>query len=223
MPINGASSKPKITGSVQKPTWLKDDPVQLKSVKPAWAKSKSIVKQDSKSESSDGEKKDSSTASNPPVKKEVKLQSREIKVPQTIEKRVAAPPPLKKPEPKVEPKVEPIVEVKKEPKIVVIRNSAKLPSKSPTPTKPEPPLSKSTTPSKSPTPLKSSAPASKSSTPTSTSKSTTPSKSPSKTPDYTEESDDDTDFTSEEEEETEEEEEETESESESEEVSLSSP
>lgn len=214
MPINGAPSKPKTTGSVQKPSWLRDEPVQLKNVRPAWAKSKSISKQDSKSESSDGEKKEYIPCPANPIKKETKLQSREIKVPFTIEKKAAAQPPLKKPDPKPEPKVEPVVEVKKDPKIVVIRNNAKLPTKSES-------SSKSTTPSKSPTPLKSTTP-SKASTPsksTTSSKSTTPSKSPSKTPDYTEESDDedDSDFTEEEEEE--EEEETTESESE-EEVSL---
>lgn len=189
MPINGAPSKP--SGSVQKPAWLRDEPVQLKNVRPAWAKSKSIAKEDSKSESSDGEKKETPPNIAPTIKKEVKLQSREIKVPLTIEKKVAAPPPLKKPDPKVEQKVEAVVELKKEPKIVVVRN--KLPSKSPTPVKSE-------TPSKSPTPNKSSTISSKSTTP-SKSLSTTPSKSPSKTPDYTEESDDedDSDFTEEEE------------------------
>lgn len=149
MPLNGKVSK------VSTPSWLKDNSSPAPSTTPS-----------STSTGSKWARKTPDTPFKEEPKKEVnvKLQSREIKVPFKTERTLPTQSILKRPEVKIK------QDLKEEQKTLPLLRETKTPSKSPVSSK-----TPSTASSKSPTPSKST--------------STTPSKSPSKTPDY--DSDDD--------------------------------
>jgi hypothetical protein len=169
MPLNGKSTP------VVKPSWLNEAPNASTTTsvqpRPSWSRKTVEPKKDEpakdKSESPAkviiskgmGKKETEPAKKEPePVKKEVtaKLQSREIKVPQKVEKTVAPVSILKKPDVKIK------QDLAEEKKTINLRDS-KTPSKSP---------------SKTPTT------ASSKSSSTRTTPSTTPSRSVSKTPDF---------------------------------------
>lgn len=154
MPLNGKVNQ------VSKPSWLKDaaTPAQpsastTTSARPSWARKapEAPIKEEPKKEVN------------------VKLQSREIKVPFKTERTIPTQSILKRPDVKIK------QDLKEEQKTLPLLRETKTPSKSPVNSK-----TPSTTSSKSPTPSKS--------------KSTTPSKSPSKTPDYDSDEDEESSY-----------------------------
>lgn len=130
MPLNGTNSTGK---PVARPPWMKDAKTEPAAApaKPSWAnRNLNKVDDGAKSSSSSPAKSlPSSKESTPQKEVTAKLQSREIKVPFTVERTKPAPTPLKKydkpesktPEPKVETKLN-------------VRQPAKTPDKSPSKT-----------------------------------------------------------------------------------------
>ena len=153
MPLNGKSNP------VSKPSWLKDTSTPASSTPTttpgrAWARKTS----------------DAPVKEEPKKEVNVKLQSREIKVPFKTERTIPTQSILKRPEVKIK------QDLKEEQKTLPLLRETKTPSKSPVNSK-----TPSTTSSKSPTP------STKSTT-------TTASKSPSKTPDYDSDEDEESSY-----------------------------
>lgn len=179
MPLNGKSNP------VAKPSWLNEAPTASSTTsvqpRPSWSRKTVEPKKDDPKEKSEspakviiskgmGKKEPEPVKKEPepakkeltPVKKEVtaKLQSREVKVPQKVEKTIAPVSILKKPDVKIK------QDLTEEKKTINLRDS-KTPSKSP-----------------SKTPTTASSTASSKTSSTRTTPSTTPSRSVSKTPDF---------------------------------------
>lgn len=153
MPLNGKANP------VSKPSWLKDTSTSTPSTTPSTTTSKPWSRKTPEAPVKEEPKKEVN----------VKLQSREIKVPFKTERTIPTQSILKRPEVKIK------QDLKEESKTLPLLRETKTPSKSPVNSK-----TPSTTSSKSPTPSKS--------------LSTTPSKSPSKTPDYDSDEDEESSY-----------------------------
>lgn len=146
MPLNGKSTP------VAKPSWLKDNSSPLPSTtaaaqgRPAWARKTSDAKAEGPVVKATVPKLIKKEGENPIKDVTMKLQSREVKVPQKVEKTVPAVPTqsiLKKPDVKIK------QDLKEESKTLPLKSTSKSPSKTPTSASSKSPVS-SKSPSKTP-------------------------------------------------------------------------